>query len=145
MRLEALDALLAKEEASSKTPIRAEWKDLTITFRSERQIQMEIGDRMLPACTAEELQNAGFWDRHAKKPTKAWLTLVYLAQHDGTHRTTLETRRRVEARMGEIRKKLRAYLTSEGIDISDANPLPYDKHARTYTATFTIGVGLYFT
>ena len=135
---------LSKKSPTPSVPksesVSAEWKDLTITFLSERQVQMEIGDRMLPACTAEELQNAGFWDRHAKRPTKAWKTLVYLAQHDGTQRTTLETRRHVEARMGEIRKKLRAYLTSEGIDISDANPLPYDKHARTYTATFTIGV-----
>ena len=47
--------------------------------------------------------------------------------------------------MGEIRKKLRAYLTSAGIDISDANPLPYDRHTHTYTAEFTIGVGPHFT
>ena len=46
--------------------------------------------------------------------------------------------------MSEIRKNLRACLTSEDIEISDSDPLPYDKHTRTYTATFTIGVGTNF-
>ncbi len=144
-RTGAVEKLLAQEISSYKKPVEAEWTDVTITFPSERQVQMKIGDRMLPACTSEELQDAGFWDRHAKRPTKAWQTLVYLAQRDGTVAASFGDRRRVEARMGEIRKKLRAYLTSAGIDISDANPLPYDRHTRTYTAEFTIGVGPHFT
>ena len=139
---------LSKESPTPPAPksesVSAEWTDVTITVLSDHRVQMKIGDRMLSSCTCEELEDAGFWNRHAKRPTKAWDALLRLAEGNGTVATSFEDRRRVEIRMSEIRKKLRAYLTSEGIEISDSDPLPYDKHTRTYTATFTIGVGTNF-
>ena len=145
---ETLNKELAEEKPTPSAPkaerVQADWKDLTITFLSDNRVQMKIGDRMLSSCTCEELQDAGFWDRHAQRPTKAWDALLLLAEGNGTRSTSFEDRRHVEIRMSEMRKKLRAYLTSEGIEISDSDPLPYDKHTRTYTATFTIGVGTNF-
>jgi hypothetical protein len=145
---ETLNKELAEEKPTPSAPkaerVQADWKDLTITFLSDNRVQMKIGDRMLSSCTCEELQDAGFWDRHAQRPTKAWDALRLLAEGNGTRSTSFEDRRHVEIRMSEMRKKLRAYLTSEGIEISDSDPLPYDKHTRTYTATFTIGVGTNF-
>ncbi len=145
---ETLNKELAEEKPTPSAPkaerVQADWKDLTITFLSDNRVQMKIGDRMLSSCNCEELQDAGFWDRHAQRPTKAWDALRLLAEGNGTRSTSFEDRRHVEIRMSEMRKKLRAYLTSEGIEISDSDPLPYDKHTRTYTATFTIGVGTNF-
>ena len=146
--VEDLAETLNKEKPTPSVPkserVQADWKDLTITFLSDNRVQMKIGDRMFSSCTCEELQDAGFWDRHAQRPTKAWDALRLLAEGNGTRSTSFEDRRHVEIRMSEMRKKLRAYLTSEGIEISDSDPLPYDKHTRTYTATFTIGVGTNF-
>ena len=99
---------------------------------------------MLSPCTCEELPDAGFWNRHAQRSTKAWDALLLLAKDNGTLPTSFKDRRRVEIRMSEIRKNLRACLASEGIEISDSDPLPYDKHTRTYTSTFSIGVGTTF-
>jgi len=145
---ETLNKMLAEEKPTPSAPkaerVPAAWKDVTITFLSDHRVQMKIGDRMLSPCTCEELQDAGFWDRHAQRPTKAWDALLLLAEGNGTRSTSFQDRRRVEIRMSEMRKKLRAYLTSEDIEISDSDPLPYDKHTRTYTATFTIGVGTNF-
>jgi hypothetical protein len=146
---EALDALDVLVEKLSNLPslgdrskselVPARWKDLTITFLSDQRVQMKIGDRVLPARTCEELQDAGFWDHHAKRHAKAWEALLYLAECNGTLKTEFKTRKHLEIRMAEIRKKLRVYLTSEGIEMSDSDPLPFDKRTRTYTATFTIG------
>ncbi len=44
--------------------------------------------------------------------------------------------------MSEIHKKLRAYLTSESVEMRKSNPLRYDRNTRAYTAAFTIGEGL---
>ena len=73
---ETLIKELAEEKPTPSAPkaerVQADWKDLTITFLSDHRVQMKIGDRMWSPCTCEELQDAGFWDRHAQRPTKAW-------------------------------------------------------------------------
>ena len=139
VRKEALDALLSQETASN-TVIEAEWRDVTITFLSEHKMQMKVGEATLPPQVCEELQN-GFWNKHAKKEAKSWETLRSLAEQGGTIPTEFTERKIIETRMAEIRRNLRAYLADQGIKISDANPLPYNKHTRAYTATFSIEVG----
>jgi hypothetical protein len=142
VRKEALDALLSQETASN-TVIEAEWRDVTITFLSEHNMQMKVGETMLMTTSYEEL---GFEDRKRDRPIKAWETFRQLAEaeptrlelpsrkqktrlmKDGTTREawkdeTGDTERvAIENRIKEINQKLREALDRRGYMIPNKPP-----------------------
>ena len=98
VRVEALDAFIAGKvglgDRSKSEPIP--WEDVKISFLLDEQVQVKVGDRLLEPRTCKELQDAGFWDRHQKKPAKVWGVLQVLAMHNGTQVVAFEERKHVE-------------------------------------------------
>jgi hypothetical protein len=136
---------LAEKEASSKTPIRADWKDLTVTFTSEFQVQIHVGANPSHVQTYGDL---GLEDQKRKKPTLAWETFRELAEAEPT-RLNLPPRKAydqdvtgdkeqqtIQNRIREINKVLRDALNRLGYMIPvEPAPIILDKKHGCYEPT----------
>jgi len=147
LRREDLDTL-AKDWASSE-PIKTEWKDVTITFTSEFQVQLLVGDQSHVVTYAD----LGFRNERQDKPNLAWETFRALAEAN-PHRIDLPPKKdqksweretgdkervTIQQRVKEIRANLRNALKRMGYTIpAKTDPLPYDKEHDCYTPTFSI-------
>ena len=156
VRKAALDALLGKEKASNIVT-EAKWQEVTITFLSERMMQMKVGKAMLPPKSYEEL---GFEDRKRNRPIKAWETFQQLAEAEPT-RLELPSRKQktrrmkggtireawkdetgdtdrvaIENRIKEINQKLREVLDRLGYMIpNQPPPIVFNKEHECYEPT----------
>jgi hypothetical protein len=147
-RAEAVEALLAKDWASSE-PIKTEWKDVTITFTSEFQVQLLVGDQSHVVTYAD----LGFRNERHDKPNLAWEKFRALAEAN-PHRLDLAPKKdqksweretgdkervTIQQRVKEIRANLQNALKRMGYTIpAKTDPLPYDKEHDCYTPTFSI-------
>lgn len=153
VREEALEALLVKEVSSK--PIEVKWKDATITFTSEFQVQILVNDKS-HVHTYEEL---GCEDQKSKTPTLAWETLRELAKAE-PHRIPVSPKKsyarderadkppsyvkasgdkervRIQNRVNEINKTLRNALNRLGYMIPvEPAPIVFDKKSNCYEPT----------
>lgn len=119
--------------ASSEPTLK--WQDIEVVFLSEHSVQVFVGGKPSPSCKYSEL---GFEDRKSGKPMLAWETLCEMARTGGTIPRPLpgSDKTKVQKRIEEIRKKLKAYFKIE------SDPIPFSGH--TYQTTFKIRLGTSF-
>ncbi len=144
---------LFKESPTPPAPkselVSARWEDVTITFTSEFQVQILVGDKSHVVTYAD----LGFRDERQDKPTLAWEKFRELAEaksqridlpqkkdRKSWERETGDKERvTIQQRVKEIRTTLQAYFKREGYEIpSKTDPLPHDKKHNCYTPTFSI-------
>jgi hypothetical protein len=105
------------------------WEDVEIWFLSDFTLQARVnGTVQAPQNYAE----VGFGDRRHGRPTAAWETLRALAESGGVMASTRTAADwpKLEKRIQEIRKRLRAWFALKG------DPVPYVKGS--YRTRFTI-------
>ena len=114
------------------------WENVTIRFTSELQVQIMVGNTLLPAQGHEEL---GFAYKRSKLPNRAWMMLQHLAQNDGIPDLPSGqwSPKRIKSRkvIQELRKILRALVKT------DADPVPFKKGIG-YKTAFKLDPGSVF-
>ena len=114
------------------------WSEVTIEFTSEHRVQIT----MLGDSFTENYAEMGFEDRKARLPNAAWRMLRMIAEGNG--RISIPPRGvpwpKVEKRVQEIRRVLRAYFQQRKIAIPSSDPLPFVK-GQGYVSAFRLGVG----
>jgi len=148
IRREALDALLAKEEAVKR---QADWSGLTILFMTDHDVQVRFADTDPRNFKYTDM---GFADGRDGSPAAAWTMLRTLADKDEGEPTyarievpEMKDRKTIELRMKEIRQNLRDFVEKHYPNYSippDSNPTPGHTDKRTrkghYRAAFKVGL-----
>jgi len=148
IRREALDALLAKEEAVKR---QADWSGLTILFMTDHDVQVRFADTDPRNFKYTDM---GFADGRDGSPAAAWPMLRTLADKDEGEPTyarievpEMKDRKTIELRMKEIRQNLRDFVEKHYPNYSippDSNPTPGHTDKRTrkghYRAAFKVGL-----
>jgi hypothetical protein len=121
--------------AAATEPTAATWEDVTIEFTSDFQVRITVKTRTFTLTYGD----LGFDDRKGDKPNSAWIMLRKLAEKGGAIDVPFQTREKVEKRMQEIRRTLRAYFLKMGVEIPPkSDPLRHNRRAKEYCARFRI-------
>ena len=143
VRHTALDALALAltahpRDLSGRKAVMVTWDQISIMFTSDDRVQVTVGDQS----SSSNYEGLGFANRRSPRSYRtAWKTLRALAESNGTLAVPIRQRTTIEKRMQEIRQTLRTHFRREGYEIlQTSNPLPYNKHRKSYTSSFTAGV-----
>ena len=124
---------------SDRVPVElrcSNWHDVAIEFLSDHRVQITV----LGSTYTENYAEMGFEDRKAGRPNGAWEMLRTIAECDGRISSSRIPWKKVEKRVQEIRRALRAYFQHRKIAIPSSDPVPYLK-GQGYVAAFRLGVG----
>ena len=129
------DALARSDGAGAELRCSS-WHDVAIVFLSDRRVQVTV-----PGGTyTENYAEMGFEDRKAGRPNGAWEMLRTIAEGDGRISKSRLPWRKVEKRVQEIRRALRAHFQERKITVPPDDPMPYVK-GEGYVAAFRLTVG----
>jgi hypothetical protein len=99
------------------------WQDVTIEFLSDHRVQITV-----PGGTYNEnFAEIGFKNRKTGLPNSAWEMLRTIAEGDGRISTSHIPWKKVEKRVQEIRRALRAYFQHRKITTPNTDPMPFVK------------------
>lgn len=113
----------------------ATWKDVGIEFTSDHRVQVKVKADTY----SKNYLEMGFENRKTGTPNLAWLTLRILAQKGGAIPVAFSQRKKLEKRIQEIRKTLRAHFATARFEIPlKPDPLPYNSRDKEYHALFHI-------
>jgi hypothetical protein len=107
----------------------ATWGSVEMWFLDEHTVQILVNGQAWEPLNYAVL---GFEDRRSGNPKRAWTILRGLAKHQGIIPTTASDRPKIEKRIQEIRRALRARFELA------ADPVPFN--GTGYRAAFKIGV-----
>lgn len=142
-RPEVPAAVTMQEESTTGRPSTtdlcpAHWEDVSIEFTSDERVQITVINKKY----TQNYSEMGFSDGRTSNPTQAWTTLRALAEKHGVISSALTSIEwsRVEKRIQEIRKVLRAHFLNQGFDIPrESDPVPFSEGAGNgYRATFKV-------
>lgn len=129
-------SLIERRPEGERRP--ATWEKVQVSFLSDERVQITVLDKTY----TQNYSEMGFSDGRSERPIKAWYFLRALAERDGDICVAPENTDwgRVEKRVQEIRKILRAHFINQGFDIPpESNPLPFLRGGRSgYRSLFKL-------
>jgi hypothetical protein len=108
------------------TEYELNWNEITITFLDDYTIHIQFKDDAEP----RRFNQAGFRNKRTNMPIKAWKAWYDASKESGL-KFTFKTRRTIEKRAEELRKKLKNLFPKV-----KGNPIEYDRKEKIYKFVF---------